>query len=866
MDSLELDGRRVPIAQDDTIAAAAFRAGVRVYGRSFKFHRPRGLLCLSGDCPSCLVTVDGEPGVCACTTAAEPGQRVSRGGAPSAERDVFGLLWRVRRLLPVGFYYKTLTRPRWAWPRVEPLVRAMTGLGPVPPVAPEQPRPHEALEHVHADLLVIGGGPAGLAAATAGADQGLRVALFERHRLGGLGLLAADRDEVLGLAQELREHPRVRIEERTAAFGVYGGPTIAAAAPAGVLLAHAPRVVVATGALERHLAVAGGDRPGVWLGRGATRLAIEHGLAAGRRVVVVGQTRRVPELLEALRGAGAEVVAHVEREDELVEVRGRRGVSGVVVRRAAGRTRIACDALVASTALVARDGLLRQVVGMPGFFGAGEALDPDCTLEEALASGRRAALGEPQAPPARANGDAPPEPAKTACLCLCEDVLGRDLEQAWAEGFRSSEILKRYTTMTMGPCQGAMCQPHLRAFVARRGGSQEASAPTTAGQPAGALTIAAAAAPDAYLEYRTALHERHVAAGARMEWSGHWRRPWDYGDAEAEYLAVRRAVSMMDLGTLTKFEVAGPDAEDFVDRVYPIRTRTIAAGRYRYALLLDERGYVFDDGLVCRLGESRFYLTLTSGGAHAEMWLQQWADLWGMRVRILNLTSVLGAIVLAGPAARATLEALTEDPVDAEAFPHLSLRAVTIAGIECRALRVGFLGELAYELHHDSVHSVALWDALLAAGAEHGMRPHGLAAQDLLRLEKGHIIVGIDTDFDTSPHKLGMERMMAMDKGHFIGRTALERIGAQPLQRKLVGVVFAAGRPVPEAGTALLRGGAHVGYLTSSGSSTALGRGVALGWVELLDGALPERVMAGELEGEVVLPPFYDPEGERVRS
>jgi sarcosine oxidase, subunit alpha len=863
MDRLELDGKPLPIEPGDTIASAAYRGGVRVFNRSFKFHRPRGLYCLSGDCPNCLVTVDGVPGVHACTTKAVPGQKVTReGGTPSTDFDLLSALWRVRRLLPVGFYYKTLLRPRWAWQRAEPLVRRMTGIGAAPARAL---RAAPALEHLHVHLVVVGGGPAGLAAAAAGAERG-SVALLEEHEIARAGLPRDEQERLDRLADELRANPRVRIVEGAAAFGLYEGPLLAAASTEALLLAHAPRMVIATGAVEQHLVAPGSDRPGVWLGRAAARLATDHGLSPGKRVVLVGSTRRTPQTIEALAGVGAEPVAMLGPGDRLLEVKGRRTVRGVVAELAGRRVTLQCDAVVASTGLVPRDQLLRQAGPDDGVIGAGEAVLPDCSFEEALESGRRAALGE-ETPAPVSLPLAPPDQAPTSgCVCLCEDVLTRDLDQAWAEGFRSTEILKRYTTATMGTCQGTLCQPHLRRIAASRGASEAESAATTSRPPAGSVSVASAAVADFPLEYRTALHERHLAAGARMDWAGHWRRPWDYGDAHAEYMAVRQAVSVMDLGTLGKFEVAGPDAEDFVDRIYPIRTRTIAAERHRYALLLNERGFVFDDGLLCRLGPGHFYLTLsTAGAAHGEMWLQQWADLWRMRVRIVNVTSMLGAIVLAGPRARATLGKLTDADIGPEAMPPNAAVPLTVAGIECRVLRAGFLGEVSFELHHPAEHSVELWDALVEAGEEHGLRPHGLAAQDLLRLEKGHIVVGIDTDFDTHPRKLGLERMIALDKGYFLGQKALQRLRDEPLRTRLMGVEAPAGAAL-EPGLALHRDGEPLGYLTSAGMSHALGRGVALAWVTLTDGQPPGSVQVGELTARVVSPPFYDPESARVRA
>jgi sarcosine oxidase subunit alpha len=367
------------------------------------------------------------------------------------------------------------------------------------------------------------------------------------------------------------------------------------------------------------------------------------------------------------------------------------------------------------------------------------------------------------------------------------------------------------------------------------------------------------------IEQRTALHERHLELGARMEWAGAWKRPESYGDPLAEYWAVRGKVSVMDVGTLGKLLVAGPDATVFLERLYPCRVDDLEPGRLRYALLLNEGGYVFDDGVVCALPGGRYYLTFTSSGAeHAEAWLRDWAETWGHDVRLATETAALGAINVTGPRARELLSRLCPEPLGAGDLPYLGHCELELAGIPCRALRLGFTGELSIELHHPSSRSVALWDALLRAGADLGLRPHGLEALRLLRLEKAHVLVGQDTDFDSTPAKLGMGWAVRMEKPDFVGKAALERIGELPAALRLAKLVFDSGAPAE--GTPLSAGGRHVGHLTSSGFSPVLGCGVALGWLRREDGTFPETVEAGGLAGRVVERPFYDPEGARIRG
>jgi sarcosine oxidase subunit alpha len=333
----------------------------------------------------------------------------------------------------------------------------------------------------------------------------------------------------------------------------------------------------------------------------------------------------------------------------------------------------------------------------------------------------------------------------------------------------------------------------------------------------------------------------------------------------AEYWAVRRGVSVMDVGTLGKFTVAGPDATEFLEKLYPCRIADIQPGRIRYALLLGEHGFVVDDGIVCALDHGRWYVTFTSAGAATvEATLKDWADTWGDDVHVVDMTAGYGAINLAGPRSRELLERLTSDPVANETFPYLHHREITVAGVPCRAIRLGFVGELSFELHHPSDRSVELWDALLDAGADLGIRPHGLDALRLLRLEKGHIIIGQDTDFDATPAKLNMSWAVKLEKPWFVGKRGVERADAFEPQRRLVAVSFPDHAP-PE-GAPLWADGHNVGYISSSGWSPVLERGVSLGWVTRTNGSFPTRLESDGVSGEVIDHAFYDPKGERLRA
>jgi sarcosine oxidase, subunit alpha len=849
--SFRFDDRQIDIAQGDTVASAAFRAGVRTFTRSLKSHRRRGLYCGTGDCANCIVTIDGVPGARACVTEAGDGMRVSREtGWPSADRDALAVMDRIHWATPIGFYYKVFSRPRWLWPLAERLIRRATGTGTLPTPATVDAK---RTRFLRVDTLVIGGGVAGLSAA---ANATGRVALAEGSTIGA----AATNDDERAAIERLTIAARVagvELLERHGAIGVYEGPSVPLAGPDELVEVEAARVVVATGAIEAHGVFPGNDLPGVWLGRGAARLAAA-GVAPGERAVVVANTDEGELISEALRSAGTHVTVVAGR---VLEARGRAQVSSVTVLTPQGRRAFTCDALVLSLGWAPRDSLLRMTDD-PGVVGVGEVVLPGCSLKEAEASGRAAANGEPTEP-----RTAEPWPVieHDGYLCVCEDVRVHDLEAAWSEGWTSSEILKRYTTATMGPCQGALCSRHLADFTRSKGAVAQATNRTTARPPVRAPRLEdLIGGVHEQVARRTALHDRHVEAGARIDHSGVWLRPGTYGDVAGEIRAVRQRVSVMDVSTLGKFLVGGRDARALLDWTFPLDVASIAPGRARYLLALDEAGYAMDDGVLAALDDGTYYLTSTSGGAdRMEAWLRNWIDRLGLHAHLANRTAQLGAINVAGPRARDLLEQLCDDDLSRDSLPYPGHAEITVAGVPCRAIAVGFVGELSYELHHPRGRSVQLWDALTHAGARFDVRPHGLDALDVLRLEKGHVYLAQDTMPDDHPTKLGLDWAIASGKTDFVGKRALERMAALPLERKLVGLRFDG---PPQRGHPLNAGNELVGRITSCAVSEAVGGPIGLGWVRARDGAFPTTLRAGDITATVVPTPFYDPEGVRLRA
>jgi sarcosine oxidase subunit alpha len=344
-----------------------------------------------------------------------------------------------------------------------------------------------------------------------------------------------------------------------------------------------------------------------------------------------------------------------------------------------------------------------------------------------------------------------------------------------------------------------------------------------------------------------------------MDRFGGWWRPWNYGDAMREYWAVREGVSLGDVSTLGKMIVTGPDVVEALERLYPTTIADIRPGRSRYVLLLNERGHLIDDGMVCRESDDRFVLTFTSGGAaFAEAWVRDWIDTWGLDVRIMDRTISHGAINVTGPLAGALLQRVGV----AEPPKFLQHRHAAVAGIDCHIMRLSFTGEASFELHHPVAHSVELWQALMEAGRDMNITPHGLQALFALRLEKGHVIVGMDTELDSTPRRLNMDWAVKMDKPDFIGRTALARTADLPDRRRLFG--FTMDGPAPTEGAPIYVGDRIVGHVASTFTSPILGRAVMLGWQKHEPWA--DTVTIDGRPATVAHTPFYDPEGARARA
>jgi sarcosine oxidase subunit alpha len=457
-------------------------------------------------------------------------------------------------------------------------------------------------------------------------------------------------------------------------------------------------------------------------------------------------------------------------------------------------------------------------------------------------------------------------------VCLCEDVTEKDLEQAVAEGFDGIETLKRYSTVTMGPCQGKVCQQASIEVCARLTGRDVCAIGTTTSRPpAVPVELGVMAADRHHAVRRTPLHHWHLAHDARWLDAGLWKRPESYGDQASEVNTVRKGVGLIDVSTLGKIEVSGPDAVELLERVYLNKWQDLKPGRTRYGVMCNEDGIVFDDGVGARLGPDRFYLTATTGNAEGVVqWLELWKATWRLNATIIDYTSALAAMNLAGPRARAVLGRVTGIDLSPVAFPYLAFREGEVAGVPCRLMRIGFVGELGYEIHCPAGLAWHLWEALCQAGAEFGQKPFGVEAQRILRLEKGHLIVGQDTDALSNPLEAGLEWLVRFEKPSFIGREPLLRLKEMGPRSRLVGFEIVGQRVVPGEGSQVVEGKRSMGRVTSARYSPTLAKSLGLAWAPAANSAVGQRFTirwnGTDVPAMVASLPFYDPEGRRMKQ
>ena len=703
---------------------------------------------------------------------------------------------------------------------------------------------------------------------------------------------------------------------------------------------RATQCLIASGSFDQPVIFRNNDLPGVMLTSAAQRLMKLYAVKPGKRAVVL--TGNDDGYLAAmdLHDQGVDVVALVDMRSnpadrslllalekrgvvchlgstvfEALHEKGMRHVSGADIRKITGQGQVASSGLVLGCDLLCMSGgympvyqLLCQaggklayddqlaeftLSGLPKNLTVAGSAHGYHALDNVLADAIHAAANIVMAlnlelaarplamrPEAQVNFPWPifPHPKGKDFVDFDEDLQVRDIVNATKIGYRDIQLVKRYSTVGMGPSQGRhSALPTARLVAASTQRSVSETGVTTARPPFEAEKLAHVAGR-AFDPYRqTPMHKRHVEAGAKMMPAGIWQRPAYYGKAserdacmQAEALHVRNKVGIIDVSTLGGLDVRGPDAAELLNRMYTFAFLKQPIGRSRYALMTNEQGAVIDDGVCARFGEHHFYVTATTSGVdRIYQQMLKWNAQWRLDVDIANVTAAISAVNVAGPDSRKVLEKVCQDlDLSAEGFPYLGVRQGTVAGIKARLLRVGFVGELGYEIHLPARHALKLWDALMEAGKALDIRPFGVETQRLLRLEKGHVIISQDTDGMTHPGEIDMGWAVSRTKPFFVGRRSVDILEAQPQKRKLVGFTLPKASPQPLEGHLVLSGRDISGNVTSCEYSQSLDKIIGLAYAAF-DQSQPGQQISIRVEDGVIVQatvvklPFFDPENQR---
>ena len=980
--SFGFDGTSLGAYTGDTVASTLLAHGIHLVARSFKYHRPRGILAAGVEEPNALLTVGQgdarEPNIAATTLEAHDGLTTHTQNAwPSVGFDLMAINSLLSPIFVAGFYYKTFMGPtRKAWMFYEYFIRRAAGLG-TASQAPDTDR--YDWQHGFTDLLVIGSGPAGLSAALGAARAGMEVTLVEQDfELGGSVLcqpVGSAQDRWLEqMLSDIEATGKVRILTRASAFGLYDGNTVGviertapgrADAKAGVPrqrlhIVRAASIVMACGAIERPLVFAGNDRPGVMLSGAVGTYVNRYGVVPGRQAMFATNNDAAYLDAIALAGTGAKVLLADLRKGTGQPLLARARAAGVEVQLATAITHVQGAHRVRGCTLAPFDIDQGRVIGAgvrhtvdlvamsagwtptlhltshrgikpvyraelgsfipggfdKGHFGAGSMMGAQ-TLADAIQGGweaaREAAASNGKSlsaicPLAPDDGDTDlgfssvgpiivDKPGDKSFVDFQSDVSVDDVTLAHLEGYQSVEHLKRYTTLGMGTDQGKTSNLNgLAVMAARRGLGIQDVGTTTFRPPYTPATIGALAGRSvaAHLQpvRRTAMHDWHLRHGGIMMEAGLWMRPlWFNTSAatlseayKAEMDIVREQVGMADVSTLGKIDVQGPDAAEFLNRVYVNGFAKLPVGKARYGFMLREDGIVMDDGTTSRIGETEFFMTTTTAQAgkvmsHLEFLLQVvWPEL---RVTVASVSDQWAAMSLAGPKTRDVMRAaFPEVDFGTEAIPHMGVLDVTLAGalagVRIRIIRLTFSGELAYEVYAPTHYGHRVWEHLLEQGKPWKLRPYGLEALGSLRIEKGHV-VGSEMDGRTTLDDLGMGKMASKIKPFWGDALRRSEHLVRTDRPTLVGLEATGPDAAPSIGSILFFAddaiqGHGRGHITSTTYSKSVGKSIGLG---LLQGGIAhvgqEIIAASPVHGRqyrlrVVDPCFLDADGERYRA
>ncbi|TPW30547.1 sarcosine oxidase subunit alpha [Martelella alba] len=704
---------------------------------------------------------------------------------------------------------------------------------------------------------------------------------------------------------------------------------------------RAGKVILATGMIERPMVFGENDRPGIMLSSAARTYLNHFGVTVGRRVGVYTAHDSAYETAFDLKRAGVDIAAIIDTraapgegllseaaalgievltDHAVVGTKGRLRISSIAVRApGSGKTRdIRVDALVTSAGWTPSVHLFSQSRGKLAFDAENQRFLPNLHVQNSVSVGAcngTDALGALIAESVAAGGGdlsvtaeavhvwtggmlgaadgAGPDDHVKAFIDYQHDVCAKDIRQAVHEGMASIEHIKRFTTNGMASDQGKLSNMHGLAIAAEM---LDRPIPqvglTTFRQPFTPVTFGTLinhSRGDLFDPARkTAIHDWAEAEGAAFEDVGNWKRAWYFPRAgetqhqavDRECVTVRRTAGIFDASTLGKIEVAGPDAEAFMNLLYSNAWSTLKPGKCRYGLMLREDGFIYDDGVVGRIGPDRFHVTTTTGGAprvlnHMEDYLQ--TEFPHLKVWLSSTTEQWAVIAVQGPKAREIIAPFVEGlDLSAEAFPHMSIAECRFAGLPARLFRVSFTGELGYEINVPADYGLSVWKAVHERVAAVGGCAYGTETMHVLRAEKGYIIVGQDTDGTVTPFDAGLGWAVSKKKADFVGIRGLKRPDLVKADRKqLVGLKPRNPKTVLEEGAHLVAdpGASRVkplGHVTSSYWSENCGSGIAMALIEgghsrigeTLHVAMPDGPIAVEICDTI----FYDREGSRIHG
>lgn len=977
-----------PGFEGDTLASAMLANGIDVIGRSFKYSRARGIVAAGAEEPNAIMQLGATeatqvPNVRATQQELYDGLVAkSTNGWPNVDFDMMSTIGKVgAKVMPPGFYYKTFMYPKSLWSTYEKYIRKAAGLGRSP--LENDPDRYDHYNQ-HADILIVGAGPAGLSAALVAARSGARVIIADEQAEFGGSLLHSktkiDGEETHVWLEktiaELASYPEVMMLPKACVNGYHDHNfltihervtdhlTDRAAKNTSRQRMHRVRtkwVVLATGAHERPLVYANNDVPGNMLASAVSTYINRYAVVPGKQLVVMTTNDNAYSAAFDWHNAGREVIAIVDTRKEgasaaitaqasalnikvitgsaVVEAQGTKRVSSVSVsaindagdQLVGTLETLTCDTLASSggwspalhlschtgsrpiwsdevIGFIPGDTLQQQLIAgsVSGCFDLGGCLIQGAkageqavknlgfTLEGevAVAQVQGGDINKPMAlfhiPHPKATSRAPKQ-----FVDMQNDVTAAGIELATLEGFESIEHVKRYTAMGFGTDQGKLGNINGMAIAAKSLNKTIPETGTTIFRPNYTpVTFGAIVGrhcgelfdPKRY----TAMHQWHLEHGALFEDVGNWKRPWYFPQAgesmqqtlERECLAVRNSAGVLDASTLGKIDIQGPDAREFLARVYTNAWAKLAVGKCRYGLMCGEDGMVFDDGVTACLADNHFVMTTTTGGAARVLeWLEiyqqtEWPEL---QVYFNSVTDHWSTVTVTGPNARKIIEQVVDDiDVSNDAFKFMDWKAASVKGVPARIFRISFTGELSFEINVQANYGLRIWEAVMAAGEAYNLTPYGTETMHILRAEKGFIIAGQDTDGSVHPYDLGMGWAVSMKKPFsFIGKRGMARADCVKAGRKqLVGIKTTDPKQViPEGAQAVNDPNQPIpmtmlGHVTSSYYSACLGHSIAMAYIRDGHKRMGETVFYplanGKcIEAQICSPIFFDPKGEQ---